>query len=153
MAEGQRLRWWQDDEERTNAAREASKRVAITPTPLLPETAAMPAAMAEHSEPQTDTWAELEAEAARRVAQASIDETKSLSFYTDKAALLTRYRRLRRATSPLIIGLMLMNFLFAAFMVYQVSSLYQMYTLAHENLQLPLFVFFTHQKTKVIRLM
>lgn len=142
MADGQRLRWWQNEEEQTLTAREASERVAVAPSPLLLEEVASYSDTAVHSETETDTWTELEAEALRR-SQGKTEESESVSFYTDKNAMLDRYRRYRRVTSPFLIGLMLMNFLLAAFMAYQISSLSQMYRLAGEHISLPFLVLLT----------
>ena len=143
MADSPRLRWWQDEEEQAQTAREAAERVAVASASLLPETVTAYSETTVHSEPENDTWAELEAEAARRVEQSKVEAAESLSFYTDKAAALTRYRRYRRVASPFIIGMMFMNFLLAAFLAYQISSLYQMYALDHEHLQLPIILLLT----------
>ena len=91
MAEGQKLRWWQDEEGQNQAAQKAIERVTIAP-PLLLETALSHNAMTEYSESENDTWAELEVEAARRVVQAKTNESQSVSFFLNKPVLLAHRR-------------------------------------------------------------
>lgn len=93
MADGQKLRWWQDEEGQNQAAQKAIERVAVAPKPLLPEA---PLTIADE---ETDTWAEIEAEATRRAAQVKTEAAESVSFYTDKAAVFAHGRQHRRFTT------------------------------------------------------
>ncbi|MES2464263.1 MAG: hypothetical protein V4671_27190 [Armatimonadota bacterium] len=94
MAEGQQLRWWQEQDEQSQVSHRASERVTVVPAPLLPSAVTAPVA-----EPVTlteefhDTWEDLEAEAVRRAEQAKIQQTESVSFFMDKSAALVKHRR------------------------------------------------------------
>ncbi|MES2464264.1 MAG: hypothetical protein V4671_27195 [Armatimonadota bacterium] len=85
MAEGRKLRWWQDVEQ-NQAAHSAVERVTLAAKPLVSEASSSSVA-------EQDTWAELEAEAVRRAAQVKSEVTDSVSFYLDKAVARVRHRR------------------------------------------------------------
>ncbi len=93
MADGQRMRWWQDEDRQTQAAQTAAERVAATPRHL-PETVDAPALMAEPAESGSDTWAELEAEALRRATQSEFEEAQPVSVVVNKTTVRADgYRR------------------------------------------------------------
>ncbi len=79
MAEGQQAHWWQEPEQPSETSRQASERVALAATSV--------------SEPELDTWAELEAEALRRSKRATVLEAESVSIYIDRSAALRQRRR------------------------------------------------------------
>ena len=97
MAEGQRLRWWQEQEEHNQTFQSASHRAVLAAPLLTPETAATTATTATEPlillDEYADTWKDLEAEAVRRAEQVKLEEAESVSFYLDKSAALVRHRR------------------------------------------------------------
>ncbi len=110
MAEGQRLRWWQE-EGQDQAAQGAMNRVAVTPAPLLTEARASPAAeQVTLAEDEQDTWAELEAEALRRSQQVKTEEGEEVSFYLDQAVARVRHRRELRNWALFFLACMAFSF-------------------------------------------
>jgi hypothetical protein len=110
VAEGQRLRWWQE-EEQNQPFRRVLECESLAAVPLLPESNAAPVAETEaaaSAEEYSDTWEDLEAEALRRAEQAKQEEAESVSFYLDKTASLVRHRR---ETKPLwwLLGIMVLG--------------------------------------------
>lgn len=106
MLEGQRLRWWQDQEEQNRPFQKVSERGSLAASPLLSESPAPPVAeTVALAEEYSDTWEDLEAEALRRAEQAKQEEAESVSFYLDKTSALPRHRR---ETTPLwwLLGIM-----------------------------------------------
>ncbi len=96
MAEGQRLRWWQEPEEQNQILQGASHRAVLEAPLLTPETATTATTATEPVillDKYADTWEDLEAEAVRRAEQAKREEAESVSFYLDKSAALVRHRR------------------------------------------------------------
>jgi hypothetical protein len=108
VLEGQRLRWWQDQEEHSQPFQRVSERGYAAVSSSLSESTAAPVAETEAvslAEEYSDTWEDLEAEAARRAEQAKREEAESVSFYLDKTSALPRHRR---ETRPLwwLMGIM-----------------------------------------------
>ncbi len=100
MAEGQKVRWWQESDEQSQVSQRAAERVTPAPAPLVPITAppvsivAPPAAVTQEMEiDYHDTWEDLEAEAVRRAQQAKVEDTESISFFMEKSTALVRHRR------------------------------------------------------------
>jgi hypothetical protein len=94
VAEGQRLRWWQEQEEQSGESQRASERVSVAAGSLLPEPGTTPAAeTVSLAEEYSDTWEDLEAEALRRAEQAKLEEAESISFVLDKSTALAHHRR------------------------------------------------------------
>jgi hypothetical protein len=97
MPEGQRLRWWQEEESNQIVSQRASERIALDAVPLPTVTAKPPGAVAAEpvtlTEEYQDTWEDLEAEAVRRVQQAKQEEAESVSFFLEKSSALVKHRR------------------------------------------------------------
>lgn len=122
MAEGQKLRWWQQDgEEQSQASQQATERVLPEAAPLLPVNVPAPSVVAPSAavsaeEDYHDTWEDLEVEAVRRAEQTKVENTESLSFYMDKSTALVRHRREGRTMAwcfgSLVLLLMLIPLIF-----------------------------------------
>jgi hypothetical protein len=94
MAEGQQMRWWKAEgtEEKLVVTVSSGLHKDVL-APLLPEAVVAPASSAEivSTEEETDTWAELEAEARRRAELGKTENKESESFYRKRARKVAGY--------------------------------------------------------------